>query len=236
MACGHDHGTRAPGARRLAFTRGLHALGDGTWAYLQPDGGWGWSNAGLIRDGEEALLVDTLFDERLTAEMLAQMDAATGIGAGDINLLVNTHANGDHTFGNRLVHQAEIIASQASADEMPELPPPMLAGMMAQSGAMGEVGEYLQRSFGAFDFGGVELTLPTRTFTGRLDLTVGDKAVELIEWVPLTPRGMCWCMCRLTGSYTPAISCSSKGHPSCGPVRWATGSPRSSGSWRWMSS
>ncbi|WP_026148112.1 MULTISPECIES: MBL fold metallo-hydrolase [unclassified Thioalkalivibrio] len=164
-------------------------MGNGTWAYLQPDGGWGWSNAGLIRDGEEALLVDTLFDERLTAEMLAQMDAATGIGAGDINLLVNTHANGDHTFGNRLVHQAEIIASQASADEMPELPPAMLAGLMAQSGAMGEVGKYLQRSFGAFDFGGVELTLPTRTFSGELGLKVGDKDVKLIEVGPAHTRG-----------------------------------------------
>ncbi len=188
MACSHDHtaqGKRGPSS----YSKGLHDLGNGAWAYLQPDGGWGWSNAGLIRDGEEALLVDTLFDERLTAEMLAQMDAATGIAAGDINLLVNTHANGDHTFGNRLVHQAEIIASQASADEMPELPPAMLAGLMAQSGAMGEVGQYLQRSFGAFDFGGVELTLPTRTFSGRLDLTVGDKAVELIEVGPAHTQG-----------------------------------------------
>ena len=189
MACGHDHGAGASGARRHAFTRGLHALGDGAWAYLQPDGGWGWSNAGLIVDGEESLLVDTLFDERLTAGMLAEMDAATGIGAGDITRLVNTHANGDHTFGNRLVRRAEIIASRASADEMPELPPAMLAGLMAQSHAMGELGDYLQRAFGAFDFGGVELTLPTRTFTGELDLKVGDKDVKLIEVGPAHTRG-----------------------------------------------
>jgi hypothetical protein len=32
----------------MAFTRGLHELGDGCFAYLQPDGDWGWSNAGLI--------------------------------------------------------------------------------------------------------------------------------------------------------------------------------------------
>ena len=48
------------------FTKGLHDLGQGSFAYLQPDGSWGWSNAGLITHGEESLLVDTLFDLHLT--------------------------------------------------------------------------------------------------------------------------------------------------------------------------
>ena len=38
------------------FTAELHDLGGGNWAWLQPDGGWGWSNAGLIVDEEAALL------------------------------------------------------------------------------------------------------------------------------------------------------------------------------------
>ena len=48
------------------YTKGLHELGNGLYAYLLPDGGWGWSNAGLIVDGEETVLVDTLFDLPLT--------------------------------------------------------------------------------------------------------------------------------------------------------------------------
>ncbi len=47
---------------KIAYERGLHELGDGLYAYLQPDGGWGWSNAGLIAAGGTSLLVDTLFD------------------------------------------------------------------------------------------------------------------------------------------------------------------------------
>ena len=58
------------------YTKGLHDLGSGGYAWMQPDGGWGWSNAGLIVDGDEALLVDTLFDVRLTREMLDAMRAA----------------------------------------------------------------------------------------------------------------------------------------------------------------
>ena len=40
------------------YTKGLHDLGNNTYAYLQPDGSWGWSNAGLIVDGDQSLLVD----------------------------------------------------------------------------------------------------------------------------------------------------------------------------------
>ena len=55
------------------YTHGLHELDDGCFAYLQPDGGWGWSNAGLIVGDGQSLLVDTLFDLDLTAAMLDHM-------------------------------------------------------------------------------------------------------------------------------------------------------------------
>ncbi len=42
------------------YTRGLHEVADGVSAYLQPDGSWGLSNAGLVVDGDASLLVDTL--------------------------------------------------------------------------------------------------------------------------------------------------------------------------------
>ena len=44
------------------YTKGLHDLGNDIYVYLLPDGSWGWSNAGLVVDGGQSLLVDTLFD------------------------------------------------------------------------------------------------------------------------------------------------------------------------------
>ena len=58
------------------YQKGLCDLGNHTYGYLQPDGGWGWSNAGLVCDGDESLIVDTLFDEDLTNVMLGDMKSA----------------------------------------------------------------------------------------------------------------------------------------------------------------
>jgi len=174
---------------KWTFEQGLHDLGNGAWAYLQPDGSWGWNNTGLVIDGEEALLVDTLFDERLTANMLKTMRDALGRGGREIDYLVNTHANGDHTFGNRLVEGAKIIASKACAEEMDEVPPEMLAGLMRQAPELGQLGEYLQACFSSFDFEGVVLRRPDETFSGERELAVGDKQVRLIEVGPAHTAG-----------------------------------------------
>jgi len=175
---------------RWNYKKGLHSLGNGAYAWLAPDGTWGWSNAGLIVDGEEALLVDTLFDLAMTDEMLKAMRDAEPHAARDIGTLVNTHANGDHTHGNELVNGAEIIASNASAEEMTEIPPAMLAAMMqATEGNPAPMAKFLKHAFGAFDFNGITLTPPTRTFDKSLQLKVGNKQVHLTELGPAHTRG-----------------------------------------------
>lgn len=171
------------------YAKGLHDLGHGNWAWLQPDGGWGWSNAGLIVDGDQSLLVDTLFDARLTGTMLDAMTDATGLSGDDIGTVVNTHANGDHTHGNGLCRHAEIIASKASAREMAEVDAAGLAAMMAAAPNLGPSGEYLLNIFGDFDFTNVAERAPTRTFSGELSLRVGNKSVSLIEVGPAHTAG-----------------------------------------------
>jgi glyoxylase-like metal-dependent hydrolase (beta-lactamase superfamily II) len=171
-----------------AYPKGLEDLGDGLYAWLQPDGSWGYSNAGLVTDGEQSLLIDTLFDLRLTREMLSAMADATP-AAATIDTLVNTHANGDHCYGNQLVGGATIIASRASAEEMAEVTPAMMAGMLRNAGDLGEAGAFFERIFGAFEFDGITSTPPNQTFEGELVQRVGDKDVHLIEVGPAHTRG-----------------------------------------------
>lgn len=173
------------------YAKGLVDLGSGLYAYLQPDGGWGWSNAGLIVDGDQALLVDTLFDEPLTARMLETIRDATGLSARDIGTVVNTHANGDHTHGNALLPSAEIIASEASAHEMETFSPALMAQLKSagEAGQLGIAGSYFAEIFAPFDFAGARGRTPTRTFVGRMDLKVGDKTVQLIDVGPAHTAG-----------------------------------------------
>jgi glyoxylase-like metal-dependent hydrolase (beta-lactamase superfamily II) len=190
----------------------LECLGDGAYAYLQP-GGWGFSNAGLVTSGGASLLVDTLYDLNLTRTMLATMQNATA-AAGRIDAVVNTHANGDHCWGNAALPDATIVASRETAQEMAGLSPrlmhtlvraartisgggPLIRWPLAllgrlgvrRAGALLEAAPFVVDAFGAFDFGGVTLRAPTRTFEGQLVLTVGDKEVVLIQVGPAHTRG-----------------------------------------------
>lgn len=159
-------------------------LADGCHAWLAGRGDWGWSNAGLVVGDGASLLVDTLFDLELTARML---DGFAPVTAGaPIATLVNTHANGDHCYGNELVAGAEIVASAAAAEEMAEVPP---SAMAALQGAEGPVGELFRHFFGAFHFEGITLTPPTRTFSDRLGLDVAGTQVDLVEVGPAHTRG-----------------------------------------------
>ena len=170
------------------FTKGLHDLGNGNYAYIQPPGQWGLSNAGLIVDGDSSLLVDTLYDLELTREMLEAMKAATP-AAGTIDVLVNTHSNGDHWFGNELVKGAEIISSKICAEEMPMMPPQMMADLVKAAPTLGDLGVYFSEGFSRFNFEDINPTLPTRTFEGSLDIKVGSKDVKLIEVGPCHTGG-----------------------------------------------
>lgn len=193
-------------------------MADGCHAYLQPDGGWGYSNAGLVVGDGRSLLVDTLFDLKLTDAMLAAMSPLTR--TAPVTTVVNTHANGDHCYGNERVANAEIIASKSAAEEMAHVPPAMLAAL---NRAPGEVGELFRRFFGDFDFDGITFTPPTRTFEGRLDVDVAGRVVELIEVGPAHTNGDVIVHVPMPKSCTPATSSSSTARRSCGPARSRTG-------------
>jgi glyoxylase-like metal-dependent hydrolase (beta-lactamase superfamily II) len=156
---------------------------------LQPDGGWGWSNAGLIVDGDRSLIVDTLFDKTLTRSMLEAMRRAAPAATAQIDILINTHSNGDHCNGNELVTGAQIISSKACAEELARENPAMMLQMLERAPQMGEVGEFFTHCFHEFDFAGINRTLPTRTFEDELEVTVGNKIVHLKQVGPAHTAG-----------------------------------------------
>ncbi|MGI8632846.1 MAG: MBL fold metallo-hydrolase [Solirubrobacterales bacterium] len=192
------------------FGAGLHGVGEGTFAWQQPNGAWGESNAGLVVGNGEAMLVDTLWDLRLTRTLL---DAVRGVTDEPIRLLVNTHSDGDHVFGNELVTGAEIISTTTAARLIAEENPGALERFrqvgtgMAMIGAlpipgvgslsiprlphvpMGPIGRYFRSMIEPYSFEGITVTAPTRTFDGQATLDVGGRQVRLLEVGPAHTPG-----------------------------------------------
>jgi glyoxylase-like metal-dependent hydrolase (beta-lactamase superfamily II) len=185
-------------------------IADGVFAYLQR-GSWGFSNGGLIAGPDGSLLVDTMYDLALTQQMLDKLRELNG---ARIETVVNTHANGDHCWGNQLTGNAEIISSRAAAEEMLELSPRLMGTLVraaqaivkggplaswplrllgkigvVRAGLLAEAAPLLAERFAAFDFGPISLRVPTRTFQGQLDLRVGEIELQLIEVGPAHTRG-----------------------------------------------
>lgn len=187
------------------FEGGLHEIAPGTFAWLQPNGDLGESNAGLVVCPGESMLIDTLWDIRLTRRMLETMAPHTA--SAPITHLVNTHSDGDHWWGNQLLPDAARITSRASA-----------AVMEHESGApaqferlrrlaetldrhsegglprfarrrMRDFGSYVSRMFSPYDFTDVEPTGPTDTFDDRLAITLGGRTLELITVGPAHTPG-----------------------------------------------
>lgn len=165
----------------IPFTKGLHEIGDGVFTYLQPTGTWCYSNAGLITGAGTSLLVDTLMDLRLTREMLDVMKPLTQ--ARPIDTLVNTHANGDHCYGNELVpDRAEIYATVAAAEEMQHVPAAALHALKHADDD--ELRAFAQYAFGDFKLDDIAGRPPDRTFTDALSLDVGGIEIEVRDLGP----------------------------------------------------
>lgn len=191
-------GERTLFGREPRYPGGLCELRDGTWAWLQPNGEWGESNAGLVVGHGEALLVDTLWDTALTARMLSSMSEASD---APIRTVVNTHSDGDHVWGNQLVAGASIVSSAAAAKVIASESPRSLErfrklgrmlrtlGTLAPRLPARAVGEYFEGMVAPYDFSAVSTTPPTRVFSGELDLDVGGRTVRLVEVGPAHTPG-----------------------------------------------
>ncbi|MCO1575756.1 MBL fold metallo-hydrolase [Crossiella sp. SN42] len=186
-------------AAEIPYTTGLHELAPGVHAWLAPDGSWGLSNAGLVSGDGESLLIDTLYDLNLTRTMLAAMAPITA--AHPITHALNTHANGDHCYGNECLDPSVTIhAVTETAHEMEhEAPPEVMAALLSPPAAeaLGPVlAGWLRRAFGAYEFTDITQRTPDETFDEQRTLTIGGRLVELrnlgpahtggdaVAWVP----------------------------------------------------
>lgn len=178
------------------FEGGLREVGREVWAWLQPDGGWGEANAGLVVGAGASVVVDTLWDQPRARQMLAAMEPHTR--TAPVALVVNTHSDGDHWWGNaELPSEAEIVTSRASLETMREETPPAgmarlrgLSRMVRRApGGAGAMGRYVSEMLEPFEFEHVELRFPDRVFAGQRSEAVGGRELRLLEVGPAHTPG-----------------------------------------------
>ncbi|GAB7104194.1 MBL fold metallo-hydrolase [Streptomyces phaeofaciens JCM 4814] len=145
----------------------VEEVADGIHAFVQPDGGWCLSNSGILTGRRSVALVDSAATEARARGLRA---AALGLGRGEPRTVLNTHHHGDHTFGNAVAAPgATVVGHELARTEMAE---------------RGEALKQVWPDTDWGDLGGIELSLPTVTFTDRLTVYVDDLAVELIHVGP----------------------------------------------------
>ncbi|HLF40009.1 MAG TPA: MBL fold metallo-hydrolase, partial [Acidimicrobiia bacterium] len=89
----------------------LEVLGDGVWAWLQPGGGSGISNAGVILDEDGLTVVDCLMVRSQWEPFAA---AVNGLGV-PVRRLVLTHAHVDHVGGSMTFPLAAVFGTPATS-------------------------------------------------------------------------------------------------------------------------
>ncbi|MFE5031732.1 MBL fold metallo-hydrolase [Streptomyces sp. NPDC056683] len=141
----------------------LEEIAEGVHAFLQPDGGWCLNNAGLVVDAGTALLIDTAATEA-RAGRLRELVADTAPRLP--RLLVNTHAHGDHTFGNHLFPEAVVVTAERTRQEAVR------------------TGLHLTTLWPDVDWGAVEPAAPQVTFAEELTLRVGEREARLRAFGP----------------------------------------------------
>ncbi|TXI89622.1 MAG: MBL fold metallo-hydrolase [Cupriavidus sp.] len=180
-----------------AYEEGLYDTGHDTFAWLVPNGSWGETNVGLVRCGGSTVLIDTCWDLHHTREMLAHADAI--LQAAPISHLINTHADGDHCWGNQLFPGIPIYSTQACADQLHHHRPRQLSALKLGSRLFSHVpvhgvdalGRYMGAMLRPYDFSGIHVVGATQTFSGQLSVEVEGIRLELMEVGPGHTNGDC---------------------------------------------
>jgi glyoxylase-like metal-dependent hydrolase (beta-lactamase superfamily II) len=147
----------------------LRRIADDVYACLQEDRGLGYSNSGLVNRAG-GLVVDTFWDLPHTREMIRLYSE---VWDGPAARVVNSHANGDHCWGNQLFPGAEIIAHRLCAEAFGTEGSAVLRLMQSRQG-LGDDATPTQRwmadQLADWDFTDVDPTPPNHVIDDRLDL------------------------------------------------------------------
>ena len=168
------------------YDTGMVELGDGLYAYLQWDGGWGISNAGFLDGGDGLLVIDALMAPSMAHSFVGAM---RDVSTAPFRQLINTHMHADHTNGNQYIEGAEIVGHELCRQEMLEAEAARIAAQSERGpGDRGRRPAWIQDEWWE-ELAEVRSTPPTTTYGDRMTLHYGDTEVQLLHHGPAHTLG-----------------------------------------------
>lgn len=187
-ASNHDHPELGPAQ--------LVEVADRVYAYVQPDGSWYINNTGFVVGPDSVISIDACSTERRTR---AFRDRIASVTPAPVEMLINTHHHGDHTYGNSVMGTRTIVGHENCRTEL------LAFGIPGDTGIWDPV-----------EWGELTLAPPTVTFTDRLRLWSGDSPLEVsyvgqpahtnndsLVWLP--QQGVLFCGDLLFNGGTPFL-------------------------------
>lgn len=179
------------------FREGLYRAAPNSYAWMVPNGSWGETNLGLLDCRGESVLIDTGWDPRHTRGMLHA--ASDLLERSPIEHVVNTHADGDHCWGNQLFADKPIIATHACIHQMHDHHPRQFRALGAcgrllrhlPMGGLDRFGHYMHQMFRPYAFDGIRLTGATQGFSREHHLMVRGVDILITEVGPGHTDGDC---------------------------------------------
>jgi len=143
------------------------------------------------------IVIDTTGEPKVDREL--RRIIARELGRDDFVMLINTHEHGDHTGGNEVYADCEIVGHELVAAGMAALAADVprriewnkrriaeleaqIAGLAAEAPELPRLREELvieKLQLDEWQQGAPAIRPPTKTFTDRLDLEIGDTKLEL---------------------------------------------------------
>ncbi|NVN99500.1 MAG: MBL fold metallo-hydrolase [Geobacteraceae bacterium] len=133
------------------------------------------ANAGIVIGTDGVLVIDTLISAKEGARFLADIRKVT---TKPIKYVVNTHTHLDHALGNCVFAKLGATVISHDADR----------ASLAKNGAdiLKYAGNY---GLKAEDMVGTEITVPSMSFSDRLNIDMGGEEVQLIRTAPSHTEG-----------------------------------------------
>jgi cyclase len=180
---------------RAKFREGVYRLTPKTYAWMVPNGSWGETNFGLIDCGGKSIVIDTGWDLHCAREFLD--GAAELLLRSPVHNVINTHADGDHCWGNQLFADMPIIATHACIGHMHHVTPASMRLLSAAASVMRRLpvagldvlGYYAGTMIAPYDFTGIRIVVPNQGFSGETTIALNGIELVLMEVGPAHTPG-----------------------------------------------